>query len=282
MPTLAAGYLRFNVKDTGIRSVSWDPSSLPEGVQLTVLVRRTSDSKWIRPDGQESGLVCTYRPTTMTNRTEFDQIAVVIGNGTWGGTKTNYNPDDLELVFHRGCDWPDRITGSSTMTYDYNGDPGFKVVPATEHQVTTVIWDEPYDGIGNLPGEPMDNATYIDGTVKITAHITGTVWAGTDSACNYEIDRTISLSGIDYQMYLKWKTDKQLEIFQPGYSTDLHTSDCNGVTWPLRAGVFPESILDIGHGQLTEFSASKTGTGAYPGSTYTEVAKAAAVYDKAS
>ena len=52
----------------------------------------------------------------------------------------------------------------------------------------------------------------------------------------HKINGLISLSGIDYQMYLKWKTDRRLEISQPGYSTDLHTSDCNGVTRPLRAG----------------------------------------------
>ena len=46
-----------------------------------------------------------------------------------------------------------------------------------------MTWEEPYYGVGNQPGEPMDNATYIDGTAKITVHITGTISAHMEEAC---------------------------------------------------------------------------------------------------
>ena len=198
VPGLAATFFRYDITGTGIRGVSFDPTALPKGVTVTVLARRTSDQKWVTPTGQEEGKICTYRPGKTPQRVEFDQLGIVVANGTWN-PETDFDASSVTITLHRGCDWPDRITGSSTMTYNYDGDPGFEVGADTEHQVTTVTWEEPYYGVGNQPGEPMDNATYIDGTAKITVHITGTISAHMEEACDYKIDSTISLSGIDYQ-----------------------------------------------------------------------------------
>ena len=155
--SLAARDFLYNVADTGIRGVSWDPKELPEGVAVRILLRRASDETWAKePKGELDGKVCTYRPGITPHRIEFDRVAVVVANGRWNPTQETWDPardfdaSTVNLTFHRGCDWPDRLVGSITTLYDYVS------TAYVEHQTVTATLNERYiepgdDTSGDLP-----------------------------------------------------------------------------------------------------------------------------------